>query len=95
MGEQMTKAAFIHAGFRRMETFRPNQAITGRSPYLTGQAVGLASISMAAREAVRLARQELAGWEGAYDSNSTGNPDKYRAEIRLSEERLRVALLST
>ena len=77
-----------------METFWPNQASTSRSPYLSGQAVGLTSISMAAREAVRLARQELTGWEGAYDSNSTGHPDKYRAEIRLSEERLRAALLS-
>jgi hypothetical protein len=90
----MINAAFIQSGARQIDLFRTNRTIASRPPYLSGQVVGIASISTAAREQVRLAQQELKGWEGAYDSNSTGHPDKYCAEIRLAEERLRTALLS-
>jgi hypothetical protein len=89
----MTKALSIHS--RPIDVFRPNRTIKSRPPYLSGQVVEIASISTAAREKVRLAQEELNGWEGAYDSNSTGHPDKYCAEIRLAEERLRAALLSS
>ena len=91
----MTNAVFIQSGARHIEVFRTNRTIASRPPYLSGQAVGIKSVSTAAREQVRLAQQELKGLEGAYDSNSTGHPDKYCAEIRLAEERLRAALLSS
>jgi hypothetical protein len=91
----MTNTVLIRSGTRHIDQLRPNRTMTSRSPYLSGLAVGVTSTSTAAREQVRLAQQELKAWEGAYDRNSTGHPDKYCAEIRVAEERLRAVLLSS
>jgi len=86
----MTNAVRAHSATRHADVFQPDLT----SPYRIGQERGFARIASAAREEVRLARQELNGWESAYDRNSTGNPDRYHAEIRLAEIRLHAALLS-
>ena len=81
----MTRAVLTES-----EILRRAPAIGGRPPYLSGEAVGPARLSTAAREEVRLAREELARWEDAFDRNS-GDPDEYRKEIRIAEQRLRSA----
>jgi hypothetical protein len=93
-GSHMTNAVRTQAGIRHADMFQPDLTINGKPPYLTGQGLGSARISSAAREEVRLATQELKGWESAYDCNSIGSPDRYQAEIRLAEIRLHAALLS-
>ena len=75
------------------DTFRRAPAIAGKPPYLSGQTGGLACISTFALEEIRLAREELGRWEDAFDRNS-GDPDEYRNEIRVAEERVRSAFAS-
>jgi hypothetical protein len=90
----MTNALRTQSGTRHADLFQRDVTTTSRSPYRLGQERGYVTISSAAREEVRLARQELTGWESAYDCNSTGNPDRYQSEIRLAELRLHAALWS-
>jgi hypothetical protein len=68
-------------------------AASGRPPYLRGEPDGTIRPSAARREEVRLAQENLDRWQDAFDQNCLGyDPNKYHAEIRVAERRLRLAI---